>query len=142
MIVESILSQKGGDVVCMAADSGVKDAIALLCEKGIGALVVTDATGAVAGVFSERDVLRGINGVGADILDKTIGELMTTDVQTVTRRDTADRLMNLMTDRRIRHLPVVEDGRLIGLVSIGDVVKNKIAETEQEAEDLRSYITS
>ena len=142
MIVETILSQKGGDVACIAADASVADAVCMLCEKRIGALVVTRGDEAVAGVFSERDLVRGINDFGGGVLQKRVADLMTADVQTVTRRDKVDHLMSLMTDRRIRHLPVVENGKLLGLVSIGDVVKNKIAETEQEAEALRNYIAS
>lgn len=141
MIVEGILSTKGSDVVCIGPTISVHMATATLSEKKIGALVVVDSAGQVIGVLSERDIIRGIASQGPDVLSKSVADLMTRMVHTVTGKDQVDHVMALMTERRIRHLPVVERGALKGIISIGDVVKHKIAETEQEAEALRSYIS-
>jgi CBS domain-containing protein len=142
MIVETILARKGTDVACIAADASVADSVELLCEKRIGALVVTDAGGAVAGVISERDLVRGLNEYGTSLLEKTVADLMTADVHTVTRRDKVNHLMTMMTDRRIRHLPVLKDnGELVGVISIGDVVKSIISDQRIIINHLEDYIT-
>lgn len=141
MIVDHILRSKGTDVVCIPSETKVGAVVDLLCERRIGALIVSDADEKVLGVISERDIIRGMQEQGAKVFDMVASELMSREVHSVMRQDSVDHVMALMTDRRIRHLPVVEGGVLMGVISIGDVVKHKIAKTEQEAQALREYIT-
>ena len=142
MNVDSILRSKGNSVEHVAPTMSVYDLCGRLHELGIGALVVSADGQHVEGIVSERDVIRLIARGGADVLDKPISEIMVRDVVTCERSDDIATLMETMTDRRIRHLPVVEQKALIGIVSIGDVVKYRIRETEQEATALREYIAS
>ena len=139
MNVEAILKGKGDDVTTVDTSTKLARAAHLLTEKKIGALVVMDGD-RVRGIVSERDIVRTLSVAGAEALD--MGQVMTQNVITCTREDTLDQLMSLMTGRRFRHLPVVEDDKLIGIVSIGDVVKHRLAETEMEAEQLRLYIAT
>ena len=140
MTIGAILARKGGDVVSIDGNSSVAEAIALLAEKRIGAVPVVD-NGGVAGVFSERDVIYCLRSDGAEMLGWPVAQVMTAPAITVTRDVSVLAAMSQMTQRRIRHLPVVEDGRLIGIVSIGDLVKFRIDRIEEEAEALRTYIT-
>ncbi|WP_332812790.1 CBS domain-containing protein [Sphingomonas sp.] len=140
MTIGAILARKGGDVVSIDGNSSVAEAIALLAEKRIGAVPVVD-NGGVAGVFSERDVIYCLRSDGAEMLGWPVVQVMTAPAITVTRDVSVLAAMSQMTQRRIRHLPVVEDGRLIGIVSIGDLVKFRIDRIEEEAEALRTYIT-
>jgi CBS domain-containing protein len=141
LLIEHILRGKGGDVLTVAADDPLTTAIATLAEHNVGALVVTDADGAIVGILSERDVVRSLAGSGAATLQGTVGDLMTTEVTTCGPRATSDELMTVMTDRRIRHIPVVDDTSLVGIVSIGDVVKTRIGELETETETLHDYLS-
>jgi CBS domain-containing protein len=120
----------------------VKDAVDLLGAKNIGAVVVKDEKGGVAGIFSERDVVRRLKSEGPSALSRPIADCMTKDPFTCGLETTLDELMGVMTNRRIRHMPVVEKGRLVGIVSIGDVVKRKIDDAEREAAMLKEYIAS
>lgn len=140
MLIEHILHRKGREVATIAADATVADAVALLGERNIGALVVTDGD-RIAGILSERDVVRALAG-RAGVLDQVVSDLMTTDVTTCGPRATVDELMRLMTDRRVRHIPVVDEGALVGIVSIGDVVKSRIDELQTETETLHDYLSS
>ena len=106
----------------------------------MGAFIVTDVTGRVAGIVSERDIIRAIAQVGAEALDKPVSNFMTKDVISAQLGQSINTLLECMTDRRIRHLPVMEGARLVGIVSIGDLVKSKIAQAEHEAETLKNYI--
>jgi CBS domain-containing protein len=142
MRIQSILSNKGNEVITVSADTTVKDAVALLCEKRIGAVVVTGEDRMIDGIFSERDLIRTINQHGSKILDWPVGDLMTREVQTCTRFDAVVDVMGLMTRRRFRHIPVVDHGKLIGLVSIGDMVAARIKDAETEAEALKEYIAT
>ena len=142
MQVEMILQSKGVVVHTIVESDRVADAVRVLNERNIGAVVVTDESGAVSGILSERDVVRNLQGDGAALMFKPVSAIMTPKPVTCGPGATVDELMHLMTKRRIRHVPVVEDGKLVGLVSIGDVVKRKIAETEEEAAALRNYIAS
>ena len=142
MKVEQILDQKGTAVEAIARGSSLKDAVKVLGEKNIGAVVVTESDGTVCGILSERDVVKQLSAAGDTLLTGSIESMMTKNVYTCTRQDTVNDLMELMTEKRIRHLPVVEDGKLTGIVSIGDVVKRKIEETEVEAATLREYIAA
>ena len=142
MRVQNILTSKGREVVTIKSDTSVRQAIAVLCERRIGAVVITGGDQMIDGIFSERDLIRGINEQGAGVLDRPIRDIMTRKVQTCTRFDEVVDVMGLMTRRRFRHIPVVENGKLIGLVSIGDAVKARIADAEHEAEALKEYIAT
>jgi len=142
MIVDTILRAKGAQVETARPDWTVLQAVQKLSERRVGALVVSAESRHIDGIISERDVIRQIASGGTAILDKPVKDVMVRDVITCSRDDTVNHLMTVMTDRRIRHLPVVNEGTLIGIVSIGDVVKRRIAETEYEAEALRQYIAT
>jgi len=139
MTIATILSGKGGQVTTITADAKVADAVKLLAERRIGAVPVLK-DGAVAGIFSERDVIHCLAEHGAGGLERPVGEVMTTPAITVARDEAVLGALTLMTRRRIRHLPVVEGDALIGLVSIGDLVKYRIDRIEADAEAMRSYI--
>ena len=142
MKIQSILRSKGRDVITVRPETSVRKAVSIICEKRIGAVVVLGEDRMIDGIFSERDLIRGINTRGASVLDLSVRDIMTREVQTCTRFDDVVDVMGLMTRRRFRHIPVVEQGRLIGLVSIGDAVKARIANAENEAEALREYIAT
>lgn len=142
MKVEHILQSKGADVFAVSGATTVKDAVHLLGEKNIGAVVVKGSDGAVSGIFSERDVVRRLKNEGAAVLDRPVADCMTKNPFTCTLDTSLDELMSQMTNKRIRHMPVVDQGRLVGIVSIGDVVKRKIDDAEREAAMLKEYIAS
>jgi CBS domain-containing protein len=141
MTIRAILSSKGGEVLSIGSDARVADAVALLAEKRIGAVPVID-DGHVVGIFSERDVVYGIARNGAAALDARIGDVMTTPAMTVDPDSAVMSGLSLMTRRRIRHLPVVDCDRVVGFVSIGDLVKYRIEKIEAEAAAMRDYIAS
>ena len=141
MIVRSILKSKGGKIESVAPATSILDVSKILQQKRIGAVLVMDGQ-EIKGVLSERDIVRGICTYGADVLTRPAGDLMTRQVVTCEMDDTVHALMELMTNNRIRHLPVLDQGRLSGIISIGDVVKNRIAETEMEARALKEYIVT
>jgi len=142
MLVSQIIREKGDLVFTTTPDEIVSKAVALLDERNVGAMVVIDAGGSVVGIFSERDLVRLVAKAGAVALDQPVESCMSREVIFAAPNETVDSLMARMTDRRVRHLPVLDDGRLVGLVSIGDLVKRKIAETEAEAETLKAYIAA
>ena len=139
MTIAAILGKKGHEVVTVTADRSVADALGVLADRRIGAVPVME-NDAVAGVFSERDVLYCLATAGAAALDKRVGEVMTAPAVTVASDHSVLAALSLMTQRRIRHLPVVEGGRLTGLVSIGDLVKYRIDRIEADAAAMRDYI--
>jgi CBS domain-containing protein len=139
MTIATILATKGSEVVTLTTDHKVADAVKLLAERRIGAVPVMQGD-QVAGIFSERDVIHCVAAHGAAGLDRLVSEAMTAPAISVTRDEAALGALTLMTRRRIRHLPVVENGRLIGFVSIGDLVKYRIDKIEADAEAMRSYI--
>lgn len=141
MRISDILQAKGGDVVTVAHETPVRELVALLAGKNIGAVLVSTAENPVAGIVSERDVVRGLAN-GTDVLDSPVSVIMTSNVQTVTPDRSVEELAELMTVHRIRHVPVVLDGELLGIVSIGDVVKSRIGELEFERDQLESYVSS
>jgi CBS domain-containing protein len=143
MRISDVLQTKsgGGAVVTVSPDTTVRDLIALLAEHNIGAVVVSTDDNAVAGIVSERDVVRGLKD-GTGVLDGEVGSIMTADVRTADPHDSVHDLMKLMTEHRIRHVPVVSDGDLHGIVSIGDVVKSRIGELEFERDQLSSYVSN
>lgn len=142
MNVSSILKDKGNTVVSASPDDTLLDIARLLSEHGIGCVVVTNGDSSIAGVISERDIVRAIARNGAAALKEPVSECMTKKVITCEVSDTIDRLMARMTAGRFRHLPVIVDGRLGGIVSIGDVVRLRIAEAELEAAAMRDYIAT
>ena len=141
MRVNEVLRRKGGSVMTIAPDRSVREVLGLLAEHRIGALVVSVDGVRVDGIVSERDVVRRLHADGDRILDGAVSAIMTVDVHTCGPQDELDELMAVMTERRIRHLPVLVDGRLAGIVSIGDVVKHRIAEVQDERDQLTTYIT-
>ncbi len=142
MTAALILKEKGAEVVSVGAETRLSEAVAILHRRRIGAIVILDEKGEVAGILSERDVVAAIAEKGQSVLQEKLRAFMTSGVTTCRKSDSVDRLMAIMTETRIRHLPIVEDGILCGIVSIGDVVKHRIAKTEQEVGALRDYISS
>lgn len=142
MNVAAILQDKGSVVHVVAPEARLQDAAVLMDQRKIGALVVVDARRRVLGVLSERDITREVARRGAAALDAPASSAMTEDVVTAAPADTLDELMNRMTDRRVRHLPVISGGKLAGLVSIGDVVKWRIQDAEFQAQAMRDYIAA
>lgn len=139
MTIAAILKDKGDDVVSLPRTTTVGQALALLADKRIGAVPVVDG-GAVVGIFSERDVVYGLATYGPAVLDRILADVMTQPVQSVTPNDPVIGALSLMTRRRIRHLPVVEGERMVGFVSIGDLVKYRIDRIEADAAAMRDYI--
>jgi CBS domain-containing protein len=141
MSIAQIIKARQQVIISCTAHDSVREAAALLAEKRIGALPVMEG-GKVVGIFSERDLLHGVAREGGAVLDRTVGEVMTSPAITIDTSHDAHSAMTLMTRRRIRHLPVVEDGTVKGFVSIGDLVKYRIDGIVAEAEAMRSYIQS
>ena len=141
MTIAAILQNKGSEVLTVTAETRVGDAVALLAERRIGALPVVRGD-AVAGIMSERDVIYCLKSDGAAILDWPVERIMTAPAITIEPDKQVLSALSLMTQRRIRHLPVVEGGRIIGLVSIGDLVKYRMDKIEREAEQMLAYIQS
>jgi CBS domain-containing protein len=142
MTVKTILSLKGGDVATIASSASLATAAKLLAERRIGALVVIDAADRVAGMLSERDIVRALAERGAAALDERLDRAMTRSVVTCTEAMTVGEIMKRMTAGRFRHVPVVELGRLVGIVSIGDVVKYRLAAMQHESQSLREYVSA
>jgi len=140
--IKDVLRHKGSAVVTVGPDATVHDLLAALSEHAVGALVVSTDGQQVDGIVSERDVVRRLHDDGADLLNQTVASIMTSDVHTCGPEDLIDDLMRAMTERRIRHIPVVVDGRLAGIVSIGDIVKFRMDELETERRQLQDYISS
>jgi CBS domain-containing protein len=138
--VQSILGAKGTAVTTIQPIATVAEAASLLREQGIGALVVSTDGRGVAGIVSERDIVRRLATEGAEVLERSVAEVMTGEVTTCSPNDTVDELMALMTELHVRHLPVVVDGGLRGVVSIGDVVKAHVAQLETEVHAMQEYI--
>lgn len=142
MLISQILKDKGGEVMTAAPDQTLDAVAKILSERRIGAVVVIEGDRRVVGIVSERDIVRVIAQAGSAGLAQPTSRHMTADVVFAHPGETVDALLGRMTDRRIRHLPVCVDGRLVGIVSIGDLVKSKIAEVEAEAEGLKTYIAA
>lgn len=140
MNVQSILGSKGIEVATIGRNATLADVAAQLRDRGVGALVVSDDGEHIDGIVSERDVVRALAAHGAGALGRSVGSVMSTDVVTCVADDAVDALMASMTDRRIRHLPVVDGDRLSGIISIGDVVKARLGELEHERQALVDYI--
>ncbi len=142
MYVETILRKKGRDVVSVKPDDTVGRVARVLNENNIGAALVRDTENKIIGIISERDIIRGMARHQPGVTQKLASELMTSPVITCGPDTSVDQLMEMMTNQRIRHLPVMKDGELLGLVSIGDVVKQRISEIENESDALRRYIAA
>ncbi|WP_230532459.1 CBS domain-containing protein [Microvirga roseola] len=142
MIVDRILSLKGREVATISPDRSLSEASRVLSEKRIGALLVSDGRRPVSGIISERDIVRAISDHGAGALEEPIASFMTEEVMTCTGQTSITDVMELMTQGKFRHVPVVENGRLAGIVSIGDVVKLRLEEIEAEAQAIREYIAT
>lgn len=140
MLVATILQSKGRDVHTVTADETVAAVVDKLARLRIGALVVSSDGRTVQGIVSERDVVRGLAEKGAGLLSEPVAGLMTSRVRTCSPLETGREVLSLMTERRMRHVPVLENGELCGLVSIGDVVKSRLDEVTHEADALREYI--
>ena len=142
MNVKTILAAKGGDVIAIEPTATLAAAAKLLAKHRIGAVVISGAGGRLAGILSERDIVRSLAELGAKALDQPVGQVMTREVETCGEDDTVADIMERMTARKFRHLPVLTKGKLVGLVSIGDVVKQRVEEVESESEAMRDYIRS
>lgn len=142
MTVAKILNEKGRLVLTVGQDDTIESTAKMLADKRVGAIVIADSDRHVIGIISERDVVRAIARGGASALSQKVEAFMTRDVITCHEEDTIAKLMELMTDGKFRHLPVVQDGILAGIISIGDVVKRRIAVAEFEAQQMREYIAT
>lgn len=140
MNVKAILAAKGGDTINIEPTADLAAAVKLLSKHRIGAVIITGAGGRLAGILSERDIVRAMAEHGVDALAVSVGQVMTRNVMTCGENDSIADIMERMTSGKFRHLPVLRDGQLIGVVSIGDVVKQRVGEIEQDAEALREYI--
>lgn len=140
MHVRAILDEKGRKVLTIGADATLQDAARMLQENRIGALVVLGANEQIKGILSERDIVSAIARHGSQALDKTVSAVMTSNVHRCTEDNTIDEVMSMMSEKRCRHIPVEMNGRLAGMVSIGDVVKARIRTIEFEAEEIKAYI--
>ncbi len=140
MQISQLLRRKGREVTTIEGSESVRTALALLAEKGIGALVVSSDGRRIDGIVSERDVARGLHDRGAALLAEPVSEVMTAQVHTCPPDASVHDLAQTMTDHRVRYVPVVEDGELVGIVSIGDVVKARLDELEEERRQLVDYI--
>ena len=142
MSVARILATKGRDVVTAQPHHTLREAADILAKHRIGAIVVSDASGGVLGILSERDIVRAVSTAGADALQESISKHMTSKVITASEDDSVEDSMETMTQSRIRHLPVLRDGRLAGMISIGDVVKRRLETIESEHKAMKEYIAS
>ncbi len=142
MILADLLRGKRHDLIEIKANDCIADAATALTENKIGALLVQDDSGKIVGIISERDIVGGMGPHGADLHDVAVSELMTTDIIKCAPEDTVLEAMAMMTDRRIRHLPVFDGEDMVGFISIGDLVKCRISEVQAEAEAMRQYIAS
>jgi len=140
MTVKTILSTKGSEVITIGPTASLEDAIALLARHRIGAVVVLGADERVIGILSERDIVRALSEQGANALKQPLAQSMTRTVTTCSEADTISEIMDRMTRGRFRHIPVMEQERMVGIISIGDVVKQRLSEMERESEALRDYI--
>jgi CBS domain-containing protein len=142
MIVNKILGLKGRDVVTIEPAQPLSEAVKVLSERRIGALLVVDGQRPVSGIISERDIVRAVAAQGAKALDEPVSRFMTEKVVTCTGQTSINDVMELMTKQKFRHVPVVEGGRLAGIISIGDVVKLRLEEVEAEAQAIKEYIAT
>jgi CBS domain-containing protein len=142
MKISALLAAKGTAVVTIRSDESIAEAVRVMREHNVGALVVSSDGHAVEGIISERDIVRALAEVGGSVLEHAVSSIMSAEVVSTTRDDTVEQLMSIMTEHRIRHVPVVEAAELVGMVSIGDVVKNRLEELEKDRNALVDYINA
>jgi CBS domain-containing protein len=142
MPVSHILTDKGRSVITAKPNATIHQVAKMLAENRIGAVVIVNEAGSLAGIVSERDIVRALAAEGAGAMEKIVSDIMSRNVRTCKAGDSEGELMSLMTAHRIRHLPVVDNGKLAGMISIGDVVKFRIKAIEREAEEMKSYIAT
>ncbi len=142
MLVANLLQQKGSEVATVPSGASVATVVAELARHGVGALVVSPDGQVIEGIVSERDIVRRLSELRMALLSEPVSAIMSTTVRTCTPEDDVASIMSLMTEHRIRHVPVVEHGRLCGIISIGDVVKSRIGELEKDRHELMEYITA
>lgn len=142
MTVRQILDEKGRNVITAVPSMSTVEAARFLAENKIGAVIVATEGGGIAGILSERDIVRAMAGMGADALLAPISQIMTAKVVTCSEEHTVNQVMELMTNGRFRHIPVEKGGELVGIISIGDVVRRRIEDVEREAEEMKAYIAS
>jgi len=142
MSVSAMLEGKPKTLITASPDDSVAKVAGLLAKHRIGAVIICDTSNSVVGILSERDIVRDIANVGANALEAKVSDCMTKSVMACSTTDTMSHVMGVMTQNHFRHMPVVEDGKLIGIISIGDVVKRKIMQAEKDAQDMRDYISS
>jgi CBS domain-containing protein len=142
MLVSTILEAKGSKVATVPREATLDTAVAELVRHRVGALVVSPGDGTIDGIVSERDIVRCLSELHADVLTQPVHTVMSSSVHGCTPEDTVDSIMTLMTEQRIRHVPVVSDGVLCGIISIGDVVKTRMGELEKDRDELMEYITA
>ncbi len=142
MAVKEILAEKGNNVITISPGSSLGDAARVLAQHRIGAVVVVGTDDRIIGILSERDIVRRVGEEGAAALERSVSEAMSTSVKTCNEQSTVNEVMTIMTRGRFRHLPVEQDGNLVGIISIGDVVKRRIEEVEREADEIRNYIAT
>ncbi len=142
MNVNTILNVKGSDVITVSRSTPILEVTQTLSKYGIGSIVVLNDDGSVAGIVSERDVVRALAHMGGDVVNEPVAGIMTESVISCDRQDSIDKIMGIMTTKRFRHMPVIVDGKLEGIISIGDVVQQRIAAVELEASAMRSYIAT
>ncbi len=142
MLVATILKAKGNSVATVTRDVTVGTVVAELVRHRVGALIVSPGDGTIEGIVSERDVVWHLSEVRTDLLDQPVTAIMSSSVRVCAPTDDVQSIMNLMTEQRIRHVPVVDKGKLIGIVSIGDVVKSRMGELEKDRNELMEYITA
>ncbi|GMA20757.1 CBS domain-containing protein [Arsenicicoccus piscis] len=140
MRISDVVKNKGSQVVTMRPDATVRDLLALLAQHNIGAVVISEDGSGVDGIVSERDIVRHLAADGPDVLDGGVSKIMTSDVHTCSAEDDIESLATEMTQRRVRHVPVVADGQLQAIVTIGDVVKHRLAQLQDEKDQLTAYI--
>jgi CBS domain-containing protein len=141
MHVAAVIKRKGSTVISITPERTIAEAANLLTENRIGAVLVLDGGEGIRGIISERDIVHALSKHGATAMTRRVEEVMTREVKHCSSKDTIAEVMTVMTKRRFRHLPVVDDGKLLGMISIGDVVKQRLDETELEVETLRGYVT-
>lgn len=140
--VKSILDAKGRAVVTIGPNTTLMEAAATLAQHRIGALVIGELGGMISGIFTERDVVKAVAKYGRESYDQPVADIMSTNLVKCSENSTVDEVMEMMTQRRFRHVPVEDNGKLSGIISIGDVIKSKIQEIEFEAEHIKAYIAS
>ena len=142
MLVSDVLQGKGSAVATIASDATVGAAVADLARHRVGALVVSPDGRHIEGIVSERDIVQHLSELHSQLLEESVASIMSTSVRVCSSDDDVESIMNVMTEHRIRHVPVVEDGELIGIISIGDIVKSRIGELEKDRNELMEYITA